>query len=253
MSGLVRGEHQASGLGAAAAAGAHQNSGAIRHISTQLRTSASSGRGCSSSSSSSSSGGKVGGAGSAMARAGGWSQPPHPTSHTGQSAHAGGLPPASRAKGSGARVASTCTAYCSATPCTTRRARTNAAAAAHCPHSFQGGRPDLRQGPAPGGCWTVQGGCWAVGGWVLWVQCGQQAGGRGWGNADGTPARPHPPLRTQVRGYLEQGQNRFERPLLRGHWDGELWTDMPDGSAVRLWRKNPPPPEPTRYHLTAYG
>ena len=99
----------------------------------------------------------------------------------------------------------------------------------------------------------MQGGCWAVGGWVLWVQCGQQAGGRGWGNADGTPARPHPPLRTQVRGYLEQGQNRFERPLLRGHWDGELWTDMPDGSAVRLWRKNPPPPEPTRYHLTAYG
>ncbi len=131
------------------------------------------------------------------------------------------------------------------------------------------------------------------------------------------------PLCPQVRGFLEQGHNRFERPLLHGHWDSEMYADMPDGSTVRmaaicipcalqpfamlaskqgraalavsarrrceaggqacnhhaclamsrgplvwsrashhhprprppqvlLWRKNPPPPEPTRYNLTAF-
>ncbi|KAL4420270.1 hypothetical protein ABPG77_005610 [Micractinium sp. CCAP 211/92] len=57
----------------------------------------------------------------------------------------------------------------------------------------------------------------------------------------------------QVRGFLEQGPNRFERPLIHGHWDSELFADMPDGSTVLLWRKNPPPPEPTRYNLTAFS
>lgn len=57
----------------------------------------------------------------------------------------------------------------------------------------------------------------------------------------------------QVRGFLEQGPNRFERPLIHGHWDSELFADLPDGSTVLLWRKNPPPPEPTRYNLTAFS
>lgn len=124
----------------------------------------------------------------------------------------------------------------------------------------------------------------------------------------------------QVRGFLEQGHNRFERPLLHGHWDSEMYADMPDGSTVSgvgqgfavgfvthscsdrssgrpaavllvvhqaaaerrasvclanwawiqvyhrlpdlhpprpylqvlLWRKNPPPQEPTRYNLTSF-
>lgn len=43
---------------------------------------------------------------------------------------------------------------------------------------------------------------------------------------------PTVPAEQQVRGYLEQGQNRFERPLLHGHWDSELYADMPDGSTV---------------------
>ncbi|PSC68755.1 oxysterol-binding -related 1D isoform X1 [Micractinium conductrix] len=57
----------------------------------------------------------------------------------------------------------------------------------------------------------------------------------------------------QVRGFLEQGATRFERPLLHGHWDSELFADMPDGSQLLLWRKNPPPPDPTRYNLTAFS
>lgn len=57
----------------------------------------------------------------------------------------------------------------------------------------------------------------------------------------------------QVRGFLEQGHNRFERPLLHGHWDSEMYADMPDGSTVLLWRKNPPPQEPTRYNLTSFS
>lgn len=40
------------------------------------------------------------------------------------------------------------------------------------------------------------------------------------------------PLCPQVRGFLEQGHNRFERPLLHGHWDSEMYADMPDGSTV---------------------
>lgn len=118
------------------------------------------------------------------------------------------------------------------------------------------------------------------------------------------------PPSLQVRGFLEQGPNRFERPLIHGHWDSELFAggpaevearpqaaaraiglvllqaaamckqqgmqlalgrrcgmpacraqcrggfcasaDLPDGSTVLLWRKNPPPPEPTRYNLTAF-
>lgn len=54
-----------------------------------------------------------------------------------------------------------------------------------------------------------------------------------------TPHRPAPPACPawppaclQVRGFLEQGQNRFERPLLHGHWDSDMWADMPDGSSV---------------------
>ena len=72
--------------------------------------------------------------------------------------------------------------------------------------------------------------------------------------APSPPARPLPtmPPYAQVRGFLEQGHNRFERPLLHGHWDSELYADMPDGSTVLLWRKNPPPPDPTRYNLTAF-
>lgn len=48
-------------------------------------------------------------------------------------------------------------------------------------------------------------------------------------------------------------------PLLRGHAGptpgparAAVPADMPDGSTVLLWRKNPPPPEPTRYNLTAF-
>ena len=56
-----------------------------------------------------------------------------------------------------------------------------------------------------------------------------------------------------MRGYLEQGSERFERPVLHGHWDDALLADLPDGSQACLWRKAAPPPEPTRYNLTAFA
>lgn len=46
---------------------------------------------------------------------------------------------------------------------------------------------------------------------------------------------PGMPLPLQVRGFLEQGPNRFERPLIHGHWDSELLAggaDLPVCAAV---------------------
>ena len=57
----------------------------------------------------------------------------------------------------------------------------------------------------------------------------------------------------QVRGYLERDGQRLERPMIHGHWDDALHAELDDGSTVELWRKAPPPPDPTRYHLTAFS
>ena len=40
-------------------------------------------------------------------------------------------------------------------------------------------------------------------------------------------------MRPQVRGFLEQKETRFERPVIYGHWDDALYAQMPDGSEVR--------------------
>lgn len=37
----------------------------------------------------------------------------------------------------------------------------------------------------------------------------------------------------QVRGFLEMGNTRYERPVIFGHWDDALSAQMPDGSEVR--------------------
>ena len=37
----------------------------------------------------------------------------------------------------------------------------------------------------------------------------------------------------QVRGFLEMGDTRYERPVIYGHWDDALFAQMPDGSEVR--------------------
>lgn len=57
----------------------------------------------------------------------------------------------------------------------------------------------------------------------------------------------------QVRGFIERGTEKFERPTLNGHWDDCLEADLQDGARVVLWRKSPPPPDPTRYHLTSWA
>lgn len=58
----------------------------------------------------------------------------------------------------------------------------------------------------------------------------------------------------QVRGYLEEGGRRLDRPLIHGHWDDALAADWgPVGGTELLWRKAAPPPEPTRYNLTRWA
>ena len=66
----------------------------------------------------------------------------------------------------------------------------------------------------------------------------------------GSAARAAP---AQMVGHLEQQGHRLERPSIRGHWDGELIADMPDGSARTIFSKNhPPPSRPNRpAHLTS--
>lgn len=57
----------------------------------------------------------------------------------------------------------------------------------------------------------------------------------------------------QVRGFIEKDGRSLERPLMVGHWDDSVWAELEDGGTVELWRKAPPPPEPTRYNLTAFA
>jgi oxysterol-binding protein 1 len=56
-----------------------------------------------------------------------------------------------------------------------------------------------------------------------------------------------------VRGFLEQGGSRLAEPELYGHWDESLVAQYGGGRSVLLWKKAPPPPEPTRYNLTAFS
>lgn len=56
-----------------------------------------------------------------------------------------------------------------------------------------------------------------------------------------------------IHGVLERDGVKFAHPFLHGHWDDELHAHYADGTSVRLWKKAPPPPEPTRYNLTAFS
>lgn len=56
-----------------------------------------------------------------------------------------------------------------------------------------------------------------------------------------------------VRGQLEAGDTRYERPIISGHWDEGLDAEMPDKTTIPLWRAAPPPPDPTRYCLSAFA
>lgn len=99
--------------------------------------------------------------------------------------------------------------------------------------------------------------CWSclLGGWE------EGEGGRIAGRASGEPApgarlataRPPPPALPQVRGVMERGEQRLDRPSLSGHWDSNLEAELEDGRVVELWRKNAPPREPTRYNLTTFA
>lgn len=57
----------------------------------------------------------------------------------------------------------------------------------------------------------------------------------------------------QVRGVIERGNHRLDYPILHGHWDDRMWAELEDGRSLELWRKAPPPPDPTRYNLTSFA
>lgn len=51
----------------------------------------------------------------------------------------------------------------------------------------------------------------------------------------------------QVRGFLEDRTGaKLAAPLLFGKWDEVMWAELPDGTQHLLWRKAPPPADPTR-------
>jgi oxysterol-binding protein 1 len=59
----------------------------------------------------------------------------------------------------------------------------------------------------------------------------------------------------QVRAYFERNCDgrKLERPLVYGHWDDGVHAELENGRTIELWRKGPPPPDPTRYNLTAFS
>jgi len=49
-----------------------------------------------------------------------------------------------------------------------------------------------------------------------------------------------------VQGSFQRGEENLSKPTLNGKWDEGLTAVMEDGSKLDIWRKNPPPPDPTR-------
>ena len=45
---------------------------------------------------------------------------------------------------------------------------------------------------------------------------------------------------------MERGKEKLAQPTLSGKWDEDLSAALEDGSTVQLWKRNPPPPDPTR-------
>jgi len=61
-------------------------------------------------------------------------------------------------------------------------------------------------------------------------------------------AEPH-----RVVGHVERGGVRLPHPTIAGHWDAGLDAVDARGVATPLWRRAPPPPDPTRYQLTSFA
>lgn len=56
-----------------------------------------------------------------------------------------------------------------------------------------------------------------------------------------------------VQGTLEQDGRQLPKPTVTGKWDSHLTASLENGETLELWRKNPPPSDPTRYKLTAWA
>ena len=57
----------------------------------------------------------------------------------------------------------------------------------------------------------------------------------------------------QVEGFIESGGRKLEYPQLLGHWDSKVHVLWGPSKRQLLWKKNPPPENPTRYNLTQFA
>lgn len=57
----------------------------------------------------------------------------------------------------------------------------------------------------------------------------------------------------QVEGFVESRGQKLEYPQLSGHWDSKVHVLWGPNKRQSLWKKNPPPENPTRYNLTSFA
>ncbi|GMH33586.1 hypothetical protein BSKO_01420 [Bryopsis sp. KO-2023] len=56
----------------------------------------------------------------------------------------------------------------------------------------------------------------------------------------------------QVRGHVEDGKGKMGNYSISGSWSESLTADFGNGPS-EIWRKSPPPPDPTRYNLSTFA
>lgn len=54
----------------------------------------------------------------------------------------------------------------------------------------------------------------------------------------------------QIKGWVEKGGQRLEKPMLSGSWTDKVVADMPDGSHWTVFEIHPLPLGPNRYPVT---
>lgn len=128
---------------------------------------------------------------------------------------------------------------------------------AHRAAGLQGAGPAAVEGPAPGADLK----CYSSNRASSSRQSGSQAG-QAAGRSAAPPAasiQEAPPKHVrleflvsccacaQVTGTFERGKQKLSKPVLSGKWDEGMVAERENGSTVQMWRKNPPPPDPTRW------
>jgi hypothetical protein len=57
----------------------------------------------------------------------------------------------------------------------------------------------------------------------------------------------------QVSGSVEKGGHTLGKPHVEGKWDESLTATWADGTQELIWKKNPPPADPTRHNWTRWA